>query len=255
MRDQPKIELLQAEVDEDDQSFFRLLVDGKSIKYLTIDPGLYTTEDMCFDPSLTSLLPDFPHGDWNDGLVAKSTTDGKPYFARAERTQFPGVRHQWHKTYVDYLDLAVGDKLRTGIYEVKCPQFDTAVIAKFARFEWEIQYLENETIAYQWIEGHQIGPRFFGHLIEDGNARHAGPSDLVACQQTLRRLHQLGIRHGDLNRFNFLVRPSNTTLIDFDTAQKCEDQVALQEEFESLPRALGDTSIRGGDGGLPTEPN
>ncbi|GAD96249.1 conserved hypothetical protein [Paecilomyces variotii No. 5] len=176
MQNQP-VELLQAEVDEDDQSFFRLLVNGKAIKYLTVDPGLYAVEDICF--------------------VAKSTTDGIPYFARAVRTQFPSVRNQWHKTRVDYLDLLIGNKLRTGIYDVKCPQFDTVVIAKFARFEWEIQYLENETTAYQWIDGHQIGPQFLGYLTEDGrvigflmermsNARHAGPSDLAASQQTVQ---------------------------------------------------------------------
>lgn len=36
----PKIELLQAEVDENDQSFFRLLVNGLSIKYITVEPGI-----------------------------------------------------------------------------------------------------------------------------------------------------------------------------------------------------------------------
>lgn len=60
----------------------------------------------------------------------------------------------------------VGEKLRTGVYEVTCPRFDTFVVAKFARFEWEIQYLENETVAYEWIDGRKIGPRFLGHLTE-----------------------------------------------------------------------------------------
>ncbi|KAJ9301216.1 hypothetical protein DTO271G3_1351 [Paecilomyces variotii] len=254
----PKVELLQAEAAEDDQSFLRLLVDGQSIKYVTVEPGLYSTEDLCFGPSLSSLLPDFPPGDWNDGLIARNTTDGKPYFARATRAQFPGVRHQWHETYVDYSDLVIGAKLRTGIYEVQCPQFEGIVVAKFARFEWEIQYLEDETIAYRWIDGHNIGPRFLGHLTENGrvigflmeritNARHAGPNDLAACQETLRRLHQLGILHGDINRFNFLIRGSTAVLIDFESARKCDDQDALCEEFDSLPRFLGDESNRGGD--------
>lgn len=41
--DKPKIELLQAEVDENNQSFFRLLVDGQSIKYITIELGIYSS--------------------------------------------------------------------------------------------------------------------------------------------------------------------------------------------------------------------
>lgn len=60
MGNKPKVEVLQAEVDEDDQSFFRLRVDGRAIKYLTVEPGLYSAEDMCFGPSLLSRLPDLP---------------------------------------------------------------------------------------------------------------------------------------------------------------------------------------------------
>jgi hypothetical protein len=60
--------------------------------------------------------------------------------------------------------------VRTGIYEVSCPLFGTTIIAKFARFDWEVQYFEDETTAYQWIDGHDIGPRFLGHLTERGRA-------------------------------------------------------------------------------------
>ncbi|CAI7623183.1 unnamed protein product [Penicillium glandicola] len=251
----PKIELLQAEVDENNQSFFRLLVNGQSIKYVTIDPGLYSVDDMCFGPSLVSLLPTLPAGDWNDGLVTKNGANGQPHFAHAVRTAFPGVENTWHGTSVDYTEIVVGEKLRTGIYEVKCPLFDDVVVAKFARFDWEIQYLETETTAYQWIEGHNIGPRFLGHLTEDGrvigflierirNARHASPRDLEPCQVALSRLHRLCIKHGDTNRFNFLIRDSTAVLIDFDSARKCEDQDALLKELEHLPDSLADLSRR-----------
>jgi predicted Ser/Thr protein kinase len=259
MYDQPKIELLQAEVDENDQSFFRLLVDGLSIKYITVEPGIYSAEDMCFGPSLVSLLPKFPTGDWNDGLVAKDAKDGRPHFACFNLTQFPGVQNAWHRAYVDYLELSIGRKLRTGIYEAKCSLFDDIVVAKFARFPWEIQYIENETTAYQWISGHTIGPRFLGHLTENGrvigllmeripDARHAGTQDLEACREVLSRLHNLGVRHGDTNRFNFLVCDSKATLIDFDTAQKRDDRNLLLQEFENLTGCLKDPSGRGGGG-------
>lgn len=134
MDNQPRIELLQAEVDENDQSFFRLLVDGLSIKYITVEPGLYSAEDMCFGPSLVSLLPRFPTGDWNNGLVARDANDGRPHFAYANRTQFPGVQNTWHDTYVDYMDLSVGRKLRTGIYEAKSSLFDDTIVAKIRSF-------------------------------------------------------------------------------------------------------------------------
>ncbi|KAF9882594.1 hypothetical protein FE257_006223 [Aspergillus nanangensis] len=254
-----KIDLLQAEVDENNQSFFRLLVDGRTVKYITVEPGIYSTEDMCFGPSLVSILPPLPSGDWNDGLVVRDANDGRPQFAYVSLTQFPGVQNTWHETYVDYLELSIGRKLRTGIYEVKCSSFDHIVVAKFARFPWEIQYIENETTAYQWISGHKIGPQFLGHLTENGrvigllmeyipNARHAGAQDVQTCREVLSRLHDLGVQHGDTNRFNFLIRDSNATLIDFDTAQKCDDPNVLLQELQNLSACLEDISARGGGG-------
>ncbi|RAK99353.1 alpha-galactosidase A precursor [Aspergillus ibericus CBS 121593] len=259
MSRQPRIDLLQAEVDENDQSFFRLLVDGRSIKYITIEPGIYSAEDMCFGPSLISMMPELPSGNWNDGLIAKDPNDDRPQFASVDLTQFPGVQNTWHETYVDYLEFSIGRKLRTGIYEARCSLFAETVVAKFARFPWEIGYIENETTAYQWISSHAIGPRFLGHLTEHGrvvgflmehitDARHAGPQDVKPCREVLSRLHDLGIRHGDTNPFNFLIRGSKATLIDFDTARKCDDRDVLLQEMKDLTACLKDLSGRGGGG-------
>ncbi|KXG49869.1 uncharacterized protein PGRI_058370 [Penicillium griseofulvum] len=260
MQNQRSITLLQAEADEDNESYFRLLING-SVRYITIVQGIWSTEDMCFGPSLASILPDLPTGDWNDGLVTKHPETGEPYFARAARTSFPGVTNTWHNTFVDYLDLREARRLRTGVYEVKCPQFEELVVVKFARFDWEIGYMEGETAAYKLIEGYEIGPRFLGHLTEDGrvigflveriaNARHAGLRNLDICQQTLTRLHALGIKHGDVNRFNFMIRDSRAILIDFDTARKCNDSKLLAEEIQNLLEALKSSSDKGGGGYL-----
>jgi hypothetical protein len=92
-RNQMKIELLQAEVDENDQSFFRLLVNGRKIKYVTINAGLYSADDMCFGPSLVSLILTLPAGDWNDGPLTKNEANGQPHFAYAIRTAFPSVEN------------------------------------------------------------------------------------------------------------------------------------------------------------------
>lgn len=116
----------------------------------------------------------------------------------------------------------------------------------FARFEWEIQYLENETTAYEWDD------RVLGFLMERIRcAQHAGPDDLAAFQDVIQRLHNLGIHHGDTNQFNFIIRDPKAVLIDFDSARKCNDQDALRKEFEGLSGCLQETSQAGGGGVLP----
>ena len=163
----------------------------------------------------------------------------------------------WHPTHLDHLELTFGTKLRSGVYEATSPRFPVTVVAKFARFAWEIDAIENESAAYQWIDGYRIGPSFLGHISEEGriigfimekieNARHAGPEDLTLCHKTLSKLHKLGIVHGDVNKHNFLVRDGHATLIDFECAQKCEDGSASKQELGCLVEELRDTSGRGG---------
>lgn len=204
-------------------------------------------------------MPKSPPADWNYGLVAKNPIDGQPHFARVFLARFSGVQNTWHETFVDYSDLLIGQKLRTGIYEARASSLNNVVIAKFARFPWEIQYIENETTAYQWIVGHDIGPRFLGHLTENSrvidfllkrfiDSRHAGVQHIDIRARLLSRLHDLRIRHGDTNRFNFLVRNSKAILIDFDTSQKFDDSELLSQELENLSTCLGEPSGRGGGG-------
>jgi hypothetical protein len=44
----PSMVLLHCEVDTGYISDFRLLINGKSVKYVTIDSGLYDIDDICF---------------------------------------------------------------------------------------------------------------------------------------------------------------------------------------------------------------
>ncbi|RMY56172.1 hypothetical protein D0865_03788 [Hortaea werneckii] len=109
----PKIELLQAEVDEETESYFRLLIDEKTVKYITIAAGVYNTDDMCFGPQLVQILPQFPPGDWNTGHVDKRTQDNERIFTRTERLDYPSIQKTWHAVGWDHLDLTFGRYLRT----------------------------------------------------------------------------------------------------------------------------------------------
>jgi predicted Ser/Thr protein kinase len=250
--------LLQASVDPDEgESDFRILVDGKFVKYLTIDPKLYSADDMCFEPTLNCIIPPLPPGDWNTGRISLNCADGRPHFSEVKKVELPGVTHLWHPLRIDHLDLHMGREFMPNVYEATTPQFDLPILVKFATFPYEIHYLDSETSAYQWLQNHQIGPQFLGHLTEEGrvigfameritNFRHATPDDLALCQQALSKLHRLNIKHGDINKHNFLIHDDRATLIDFESALQCNNAEVLEEEFRGLEKELSDMSGRGG---------
>jgi len=209
------IQVLQLEVDPEGEGEFRILVDGKFAKYLTIDHGLYDADDMCFTPIFVPQLPPLPPGDWNVGRISKDPVTGKPHFARATKEILPAVTHIWHPTEINHLTLSMGKKLRSNVYEATSSHFKSTVVAKFARFPWEIPLLDTETAVYEWISGHEIGPKFLAHLTEEGRVigfliekisdfEHATIGDFPLCQNILSKLHRLGIKHGDTNKHNFL---------------------------------------------------
>ncbi|KAH7141979.1 alpha-galactosidase A precursor [Dactylonectria macrodidyma] len=251
------LQLLQASVHEDDESDFRILVDNTVVKYITIAPGLFSQDDMCFAPSLFSLLPPLPSGDWNKGRVSRNPITGIAHFETVAKVQLPGINNTWKPCQIDHLELQMGRKLRSNVYEATCPRFGFPVIAKFARFSWEMPLLEAETTAYEWIEGSLIGPDFLGHLIEEGrvigfviaridNFRHATLDDLPLCLQALSTLHELGVRHGDTNKHNFLIHKGRVTLIDFDNASRTASPHELELELRDLGDKLLDSTGKGG---------
>ena len=251
------LKILHMTVDETDlDSYYHLLVNGQYFRYISIESGTYDFDDLCFPPSLLSKLPQLPPGNWNLGHIAISAETASPYFAWTTRKDFSSIKTTWHPTYVDFLSLKIGDSLMANVYEVTLPQFDSPVIAKLARFPWEIDYYNNETLVYSWIEGHDIGPKFLGHLMEEERVigfllervegHHAGINDLLHCQTAVAKLHRLGISHGDLNRHNFLVSSERAYLVDFETAKKVDDQPTLDQELQELEKQLSSDSTRGG---------
>ncbi|RFU77949.1 alpha-galactosidase a precursor [Trichoderma arundinaceum] len=189
------IQVLQASVDPEGESEFRLFVNNKFVKYITMDGGLYDSD--------------------NKGHVSRNPTTGDAHFAAVSKARLPGITKLWHPTRIDHLELRMGRKLRSNVYEATCSRFSSTIIAKLARFPWEVPQLEKETTAYEWIDSHEIGPAFLGHLIEEGrvigfimaritDCRHATPDDFRLCCLALSKLHRLGIRQ----LYSGLHRPS-----------------------------------------------
>jgi predicted Ser/Thr protein kinase len=183
-----------------------------------------------------------------------------PVFASVTKSSLSGVENTWHPTLINHLELRKLDRLRQNIHKVGHPRFEEPVLVKFAEFPWQIPYLEAETTAYQWIDGSGIGPKFLGHVTEEGRmigfvmeyidgARTATPDDLGACQRALSRLHALGIKHGDINKHNFVVREDGeAVLIDFEAAERGRTGEELESEYSRLGDELEDMSGRGGVG-------
>ncbi|KAI0490601.1 hypothetical protein F4859DRAFT_13847 [Xylaria cf. heliscus] len=261
MTPNPNIQILATLVDfnDEEESEYRMLVDNKHVKYITVDPGVFPKDDRTFAPVLIEMLPPFPPGDWNTGHISKEQFTGHPVFSHTTKSNLPGVENIWHHTQIGHLELKKLDRIRQNIHVVTHPLFDSPVIAKCTEFPWQTPYFEAETTAYEWIGGQGIGPEFLGHIIEDGRcigfvienvagARTAEPADLSACQSALAKLHSLGIIHGDINKYNFLVRDGKAVLVDFETARRCSEKEELESEFQRLEHSLRDPSRRGGVG-------
>ncbi|KAG6094982.1 hypothetical protein E4U30_002883 [Claviceps sp. LM220 group G6] len=267
------VRLLACEIDEDDtgDSEYRFLVDGRHVKYVTTAPGAFCgfEDDRTFEPILLSeLFPPFPIGDWNNGRVAKDPVTGKATFIRTEKVQFIEVESVWHNVKLNELDFSRNPegRLRQGTHVVAHPTINGGepVLMKLSVWPRYIPYMETETAAYEWICDKGIGPKFLGHLTEGSNGRIIGfvtewlggtrfaePRDLDGCKKVLARLHQLGIKHGDINKYNFLVREGEghedeVFLIDFETARRDCPHVELEDEMKALKNSLESTDPRGG---------
>lgn len=132
-----------------------------------------------------------------------------------------------------------------------------AIIAKVARFPWEIQYIEAETNIYQLLQSSRIGPRFLGHIHEEGRVigfllekvegRRVGIADLEICRRALQRLHGLGVVHGGIYRYNFIIDSDyETVLIGFEKAVVNPDVKLSAKDIASLEEQLSEETGRGG---------
>ena len=113
------------------ESYYRVLVDGKYFKYISIDSGVYDVEDLTFPQALLSKLPNLPSGEWNLGHIAKSEDNISPHFAWTIQRTFSSIQHTWHSVFVDYLSLTMVKMLLPNVYEATTPRFQVPVIVKF----------------------------------------------------------------------------------------------------------------------------
>jgi predicted Ser/Thr protein kinase len=253
--------VLSMEVDDEDsfESEYRLQI-GNQAKYLVISPKTFDRDTLSFP---IPALPSLPwYDEWTIAHISRCETSGDLKTFISSR-MLAGVKCQWHHTLVDCLELKRTKLLTATAFEaVSHPilpitfQSPATMIAKIARFEWEIPRIERETRAYQLLEGSGLTPRFLGHIHENGRimgfilekieGRPASIQDLNICETALEKLHELGFLHGDANRYNFLVTKEGVKLLDFERLQEDASLESMRKEVESVRVELTEESGRGG---------
>lgn len=124
----------------------------------------------------------------------------------------------------------------------------------------EVPRLALETTIYRSLEHTDLAPRFIGHVHEHGRVigfilekiegREANITDLPSCRSALQRLHDIGILHRDINRYNFIFQDDGVRLIDFEKSQKFNGttaymQAKIQAEMDDLCEQLVENTGRG----------
>ncbi|KAH7012321.1 hypothetical protein B0J12DRAFT_690621 [Macrophomina phaseolina] len=257
--------ILSMEVDDEDkcESEYRLRI-GNRVKYLSIAPATFDRDTLSFP---LASLPPLPYYDdnWTFAYISRDADSGELKTSLSNR-KFAEVRSIWHSAQINVLDLERTQQLTGAAFEAlisKCAfrglavtsvplllssEDKVAVIAKIARFEWEIHRIERETRAYLALLQHgasDVAPRFLGHVHESGRVigflleklegqRNASIDDLSGCEAVLVRLHGLGLLHGDANRYNFLVGQDGVRIIDFEHFQENASEQIRKKEMQSF---------------------
>ena len=246
----------------DETGYYRLR-SGRRVYYLTIPVGVYDDDTMCRPYLLIPSLPDLPDSPWISMTISRD--ENGSLMSTISTDPLPEVRTTWHALHVDVLSLERTRRLRSAVHEVR---YNGALaVAKIACFPWDVARMERETWAYSVLASQQdpdgssprVAPDFLGHLTENGrvmgillqkvDGEPACIDDLPRCEALLRRLHRLGLVHGDVNRYNFVVDRgsggSDVRLVDFEYAEDFDEELA-RAELLSLPAELAEETGRGG---------
>lgn len=255
-----QIEVLSQIISEDEGEY-RVRA-GARVHYLTIDTRVFDRDTLCRPYLLIPKLPSLPDSSWTKMHITRSNEGDGALVVHTTQEPLEEVGFIWHERRIDVLSLPFINWLKSGVFETVYE--GRPAIAKIACFEWQIPNMTRETWAYHVLDhdsdGTPIAPAFLGHLTENGRVmgflmekvqgRAACSADLARCEALVLRLHKLGglgLVHGDVNRYNFIVEDGSdghVWLIDFEHAQDY-DEKAGQAEFQSLASELAEETGRG----------
>ena len=234
---------------------------GKRILYLSIRaPSVIPYEDRTESGKILSHLRKLPKWDqdWQTLTVAKLGNEThcyenlfSPHRLRESELLVPSDKR------FDIADLQFVDRVSDRVSLVSHNNIPSCV--KIAKFSHELTYVKQEIWAYSVLIKcglDNIAPRFYGYVYEDRPdrivgflmerlfGRYAVIADLKPCRHIVQQMHSVGLAHGDLNRYNFIVTSDGAKLVDFE-ASTFADEEARAQELKDLTGQLASTSPKG----------
>lgn len=195
--------------------------------------------------NLYSPLP--PPGPWNVGHIRR-LENGEVSFTKTLEMPLEGIENAWHPTKIDFLEFELvnqfDENYQAKLWHVKHPRFnEKPIFMKTALWasSWSKSEMEDETRAYQLINGHGNSPEFLGHVTYHGaiigfilewieGGRVTKKRDESARIKVVKKLHALGITHGSAHHENFLKRGKDVLMIDFESAKFSEEATEKQKK-------------------------
>lgn len=265
---------------------YRIQLPDKKIKYLVIPFNILPFEISCNEGALIQHLPPLPPGEWKMALLAtkkdetdvSTNTNADVLSAKSKgqqtcndnntptvfwtnlKTALPSIRGAWHENRFEYSTLMAptepnrypkGHILRQNVFILESPLFSEPVMVKFAATRAQIAPFTKETQAYKLLLSRDVGPKFLGHVTEEGRVigfvlefvqgRVPGIEDREACETALEELHALGLKHGDLELGSFVVREDGkgVVLLGLKSMDACWDDNLLKREMRMVELVLG----------------
>lgn len=223
---------------------------GSYVLYVTLaaDYTVLDGSDYGFPPAIRNLLPQSIDTSYNHAFIDSSGT------ATFSTRQFKEVTTLWQNSNIDITTLPVVRVIKANCFKV---QHDGIwAIAKFARFDWELCFIEAETAMYRTIDEHNVAPKFLGHLHENGRVvgmlleyiegrRPRKEQDYETCASVLSCLHDLGLVHGDVNLDNFIVTGVGEAKLVYFEDCKLGTKEERMIEVKQLEREFQKDSQRG----------
>ncbi|KAB8202443.1 hypothetical protein BDV34DRAFT_236916 [Aspergillus parasiticus] len=200
-----KEEVLSLDLEEND-FLYRIRRDSR-IVYVSILDGDILPPDYRTDGFLVlAKLQNIPK--WNDKwktLTVRNTAQGiesSPDELPPHGLELGQLNHP-SAIFINILDVTTVSRISYRLSRVR--HGEESWVLKIARFKHEIPSLQNEVSVYSKLmaSGFSLCPNFIGF---DISGRTPSIQDLKDCTETVRLLHEYGIVHGDLNKYNLLVR-------------------------------------------------